>query len=145
MNILECRERNDELVGKLLEIWKESVTATHTFLTGADIDKIARYVPAAIRQVPVLTVAEEEGKTVGFAGVDGCKLEMLFIASGYRGKGIGKKMVGYLFENHRITEVCVNEQNPGAKGFYEYMGFRVWKREESDEQGNPFPLLYMKL
>lgn len=145
MNILECRERNDELVGKLLEIWKESVSATHTFLTGADIDKIARYVPAAIRQVPVLTVAEEEGKTVGFAGVDGSKLEMLFIAPAYRGKGIGKKMVDYLFENHRITEVCVNEQNPGAKGFYEYMGFRVWKREELDEQGNPFPLLYMKL
>ena len=43
MNILECRERNDELVGKLLEIWKESVSATHTFLTGADIDKIARW------------------------------------------------------------------------------------------------------
>ena len=30
------------------------------------------------------------------------------------------------------------------KGFYEYMGFSIYKRTESDEQGNPYPLLYMK-
>ena len=41
--------------------------------------------------------------------------------------------------------IAVNEQNPLAKGFYEYMGFKVYKRTECDEQGNPYPLLYMKL
>ena len=40
---------------------------------------------------------------------------------------------------------AVNEQNPLAKGFYEYMGFKVYKRTECDEQGNPYPLLYMKM
>ncbi|MCI9486990.1 MAG: hypothetical protein HFI64_08470 [Lachnospiraceae bacterium] len=34
---------------------------------------------------------------------------------------------------------------PQAKGFYERMGFRVFKRTDCDEQGNPYPLLYMKL
>ena len=38
-----------------------------------------------------------------------------------------------------------NEQNPQVKGFYERMGFRVFKRTDCDEQGNPYPLLYMKL
>ena len=38
----------------------------------------------------------------------------------------------------------MNEQNPQAKGFYEHMGFRVYKRTELDEQGNPYPLLYMR-
>lgn len=37
----------------------------------------------------------------------------------------------------------VNEQNPLAKGFYEHMGFKVYKRTVVDEQGNPYPLLYM--
>lgn len=41
-------------------------------------------------------------------------------------------------------EVAVNEQNPLARGFYEHMGFRPYKRTELDEQGNPYPLLYMK-
>ena len=145
MNIVVCRERNEEVMGKLLEIWRESVSATHTFLTEADINRIAQYVPSAIQGVPVLVVAEEAGKPVGFAGVDGCKLEMLFIAPGFRGKGIGKKLVQYLFKNYSVTEVCVNEQNPQATGFYERLGFRVYHREELDEQGDPFPLLYMKL
>lgn len=52
-----------------------------------------------------------------------------------RGKGIEK-----LFIHH----LAVNEQNPLAKGFYEHMRFVVYKRTELDEQGNPYPLLYMK-
>ena len=36
-------------------------------------------------------------------------------------------------------------QNPNAKGFYEHLGFRVYKRSETDEQGNSYPILYMKL
>lgn len=39
----------------------------------------------------------------------------------------------------------MNEQNPQARGFYEHMGFRVYKRTDHDEQGNPYPLLYMEL
>ena len=39
----------------------------------------------------------------------------------------------------------VNEQNPSARGFYEHVGFAVCGRSERDEQGGPFPILYMKL
>ena len=47
-------------------------------------------------------------------------------------------------KNYSINKLAVNEQNPLAKGFYEHMGFEVYKRTEADEQGNPYPLLYMK-
>ena len=53
-------------------------------------------------------------------------------------------MLQYGMDNYSIKELAVNEQNPQAKGFYEYMGFEVYKRTELDEQGNPYPLLYMK-
>ena len=43
-----------------------------------------------------------------------------------------------------IQEVTVNEQNPQAVGFYEHLGFQTYKRTECDEEGNPYPLLYMK-
>ena len=43
-----------------------------------------------------------------------------------------------------MERLTVNEQNPQAKGFYEHMGFHVYKRTELDEQGNPYPLLYMR-
>ena len=38
----------------------------------------------------------------------------------------------------------MNEQNPQALGFYERLGFRPYKRTELDEQGRPFPLLYLR-
>ena len=41
-------------------------------------------------------------------------------------------------------EVTVNEQTPQAVGFYEHLGFQTYKRTECDEEGNPYPLLYMK-
>ena len=41
-------------------------------------------------------------------------------------------------------EEPVNEQNPQAVGFYEHLGFQTYKRTECDEEGNPYPLLYMK-
>ena len=72
-------------------------------------------------------------------------LEMLFVSAEERGKGFGKRLIEYGIENHAVTRLAVNEQNPQAKGFYEHIGFRVYKRTDLDEQGNPYPLLYMKL
>ena len=51
----------------------------------------------------------------------------------------------YGMERYGIRKVTVNEQNPQAVGFYEHMGFETYKRTERDEEGAPYPLLYMKL
>ena len=92
-----------------------------------------------------LIVAEREDKTpAAFMGVEGQKLEMLFVASGERGKGLGKKLLQYGIDNYSVSELAVNEQNPLARGFYEHMGFTVYRRSEQDEQGNPYPILYMR-
>lgn len=58
---------------------------------------------------------------------------------------MGRKLVEYGIKEYSINELGVNEQNPQAKGFYEHMGFEVYKRTEVDEQGMPYPILYIKL
>ncbi len=68
---------------------------------------------------------------------------MLFVSAEERGKGIGTKLIQYGIKEYYINEVSVNEQNPNARRFYEKNGFQVYKRTEIDEQGNPYPLLYM--
>ena len=70
---------------------------------------------------------------------------MLFIAPAARGRGLGKRLVSLAIDNYAINQLTVNEQNPQAQGFYEHLGFQVYKRTERDEQGNPYPLLYLKL
>lgn len=144
MKIIEVTERTPLLIQQLLEIWERSVRATHLFLSDCEIEKIKDYVPQALNEIPHLIVLEAE-YPIAFMGIDGQKLEMLFISSEARGKGFGKRLVQYGIKTYSINELAVNEQNPLAKGFYEHMGFQVYKRTENDEQGNPYPLLYMKL
>ena len=144
--ITEIADRTPRLMDQLLEVWERSVRATHLFLSAGEIAEIKTYVRQALREVPHLIVAwEAEGIPVGFMGVDGQKLEMLFLAPEERGKGLGRELVQYCMERFDIREVTVNEQNPQARGFYERMGFCVCQRSELDEQGRPYPLLQMRL
>ena len=99
----------------------------------------------AIENVEYLIIAEKEfGEPVAFMGIDSNRLEMLFLSPEVRGKGLGKQLLQYGIETYNIQELTVNEQNPQAVGFYEHMGFETHKRTELDEEGNPYPLLYMR-
>lgn len=145
MKIVQINQRDSIMIQKLLDVWESSVKATHLFLSVDEINNIKQYVPQALKDVSILVIAENKnGNPVGFMGVDDKRLEMLFVLDKYRGQGIGKQLLQYGIENYSINELTVNEQNPHAKGFYEHMGFEVYKRTELDEQGNPYPLLYMK-
>ena len=100
----------------------------------------------AIENVEYLIIAEKEfGEPVAFMGIDSNRLEMLFLSPEVRGKGLGKQLLQYGIETYNIQELTVNEQTPQAVGFYEHMGFQTYKRTEYDEEGNPYPLLYMRL
>ena len=145
MRITETTERMPVLTKQLLEVWERSVRATHLFLSEDEIRSIKDYVPKALQGIAHLVVAEDaSGNPVAFMGIEAGSLEMLFVAPEERGKGLGKRLIRYGIENYGLERLAVNEQNPQAKGFYEHMGFTVYKRTELDEQGNPYPLLYMK-
>ncbi len=145
MKIVEVKERTPDLIKGLLEVWENSVRATHLFLSDSEIQSIKKYVPQALNEVLHLLIAEDEsGRAVAFMGVEAGSLEMLFIAPEERGRGLGKRLIQYGIKNYSVEKLTVNEQNPQAKGFYEHMGFQVYKRTDLDEQGNPYPLLYMR-
>ena len=115
-------------------------------MANEEIEKIKEYVPQAIKEVSDLVIIKDENNVpVGFMGIEEQKLEMLFIKNSQRGKGLGKQLLNYGIEYYCVKELTVNEQNPTAKGFYEHLGFRTYKRSEIDEQGNPYPILYMRL
>ena len=144
MKLSEIEER-DTLIPVLMNIWESSVKATHHFLSDAEIAHIKAYVLQAIKGVKHLITAENEsGTPIAFMGTENTRLEMLFLSPEERGKGIGKKLIQYGIKHYGIREVTVNEQNPQAVGFYEHLGFTTYKRTDCDEEGNPYPLLYMK-
>lgn len=146
MKLIKAKDRNLQLIDKLLEVWESSVRATHNFLSNEEILEIKKYVPEALSGISHLIIkTNEDENSIAFMGIENNKLEMLFIAPKYRGKGIGKKMLLYGIENYGVNDLAVNEDNPLAKGFYEHMGFKVYERHELDDQGKPYPVLYMRL
>ena len=146
MKIYEVETRTQQLLTNLINIWEASVRATHHFLSDAEVDKIKEYVPQALNGVAHLIIAENESvEPVAFMGIENTRLEMLFLSPAERRKGLGRQLMQYGIQNYGIQELTVNEQNPQAAGFYEHLGFQTYKRTECDEEGNPYPLLYMKL
>ncbi len=144
INSIGKENRSEELIAELLGIWEASVRASHHFLTEEDIRLICPQAEEAIRQIEILWVADDGNVRVGFMGTQSGKIEMLFLHPCRFRRGIGRILIQKAFAEQDVRYVDVNEQNPSAVKFYERMGFRVFRRDSADDQGNPFPILRMK-
>lgn len=145
-NIYEIKDRNKELIIQLVKIWEDSVKSTHLFLSDDEILKIKEYVPCVINDVQYLIAVKlEDNLPIAFMGINGNKLEMLFVLQDKMGHGIGRTLLEYGIKKYNINTLTVNEQNHQAFEFYRHFGFKVFKRTELDEQGQPYPLLYMSI
>ena len=94
---------------------------------------------------PEAKPANGASRILGFMGVQKRRLEMLFLEPDARKKGISRQLLERGIRNYSVRELTVNEQNPQAVGFYQHLGFQTYKRTDLDEQGAPYPLLYMRL
>ena len=138
--MIDFRSSRPEDADALLRIWCDSVDATHHFLAPADRAAIEPLVAHYVRTAPLL-VAWRASDPVGFMGVSDHNIDSLFLAPDARGRGIGRALAERVA---RPTTVAVNEQNEAAVGFYRRMGFERTGRSELDEDGRPYPLLYMR-
>lgn len=147
MNIttLSKQERSNDVISSLTGLWNRSVRVTHNFLSEKDFKNLEPYVRQALAEVPVLAVAETEDRVAGFIGLSEDKIEMLFIDPTFIGKGIGHKLVDWATNGNGIRLIDVNEQNTYAVSVYTHWGFKTYDRREIDDQGNPFPILRMRL
>lgn len=128
---------------RLVEIWESAVVNTHDFLKKEDFLYYKKRVPSYFPYVSLFGF-EQDDKLVGFIGISGGNMEMLFIDNDYRGKGVGRQLILYAVSELDITKVDVNEQNIQAVGFYEHMGFHVVARSELDNEGKAYPILHMQ-
>jgi putative acetyltransferase len=129
----------------LIAIWRRAVDATHDFLAEADRDAIEARLATDYLPAVTLSVAERDGRAVGFSGVHGDSLEMLFVDAADRGSGIGSALLDHAVSTLGVTRVDVNEQNGPAAAFYAHHGFAIRGRSDHDEAGRPYPLLHLGL
>jgi putative acetyltransferase len=131
----------------LLDIWLRSVRATHTFLGEADIQPMIPQVRdyLASGETEFWVICDDAGAVMGFMGMHGSKMESLFLAPQFHRRGAGRRLVRHAQALYGELTVDVNEQNTAARAFYEACGFVVEGRSELDDQGQPHPLLHMRL
>ena len=100
MKEIKKEERNETLTKELLNVWENSVRATHKFLSNEEILEIKKYVPQALSGVSYLIIETDENENpIAFMGIEENKLEMLFVKNSERGKGLGKQLLNYGIKN----------------------------------------------
>lgn len=130
---------------ELTNLWEESVRATHHFLSEEDIRFFRPLVRNKyLQNCDLYCLRNSGGRITAFMGISGSNLEMLFVSPAQRGKGLGKRLIDFAFNQLGVDTVDVNEQNEQAVGFYYYMGFETVSRDEHDDMGKPFPILHLK-
>ena len=129
---------------RLLDVWESSVRATHHFLPEPYIVRLRTLLQDQYLDSVTLFCTRDQDLITGFAGVGDGRLQMLFIAAEYRGKGLGSQLLQHAIDHYGIDELDVNEQNPQALGFYLRHGFRISGRTSVDGLGQPYPMLRMK-
>ncbi|SFB03189.1 putative acetyltransferase [Cohnella sp. OV330] len=132
---------------EVLDIWYRAVKLTHTFLTDEDITFYHRMLRnGALNQVEIWLELSDNNEPSGFIGLDGTKIEMLFVDPKYHRTGVGSRLINHAqsIKGCRL-EVDVNEQNENAYAFYKQLGFVQIGRSELDSSGRPFPLLHLAL
>lgn len=138
-----------QMLTALLDLWEDSVRASHTFLNNQHIAEIKIEVKAALQSSQNIITATDKKDFLGFVGVEDNKIEMLFVASSAFRKGVGKALLKealerYLKDYPYILVDC-NEQNAQGLAFYESLGFEVVGRSEKDSAGRDFPIVHLKI
>ena len=142
-NMLKIRMSRPSEAPEIIQIWKNSVDATHDFLTAHDRQEIEKEVVSFFSETPVLVATNQEDQPLGFMFLHEGHLEALFVDASARGLGVGKHLISHALALHSDLSVDVNEQNHQAVGFYQHMGFKLSGRSERDNQGRPYPLLHL--
>lgn len=142
---MQIRKATTDDHPELLEIWLKSVRATHAFLGEEDIQIFLPLVrDHALPGLELWVLEADAGEKMGFMGLDGPKLEAIFLAPKFLRQGGGKRLVAHAQELKGPLTVDVNEQNRAAVDFYKSLGFVVEGRSELDGTGRPFPLLHLR-
>lgn len=128
----------------LLDVWARSVAGTHDFLKPEHFDVLRAQLVTSFSPHVTLTVAVVDGKLVGFSGIAGDGLEMLFVDPDWMGCGVGTLLLDDAVGRQGARRVDVNEQNESAWRLYESKGFHVVAHSDRDGQGWDYPIVHLE-
>ncbi len=123
-----------EQLDEIMAIWLASNLDAHDFVSASywhdNFDAVKQLLPQA-----EITVAEVDGKIVGFAGMQDDYLAGIFIDAKYRDQGLGTQLLRALHARHPLITLNVFDQNSRAQQFYQHHGFHPAQKQFDEELG----------
>ena len=118
------------------DIWLETNIEAHSFVPERYWREHFEAVKGLLAQAE-LYVFEGETGVQGFIGLDAGYIAGLFVKSGARAGGIGKKLLDYAKSGRSRLTLRVYQKNAGAVRFYQREGFTVQEEPVDESTGEP--------
>ncbi|AIT10066.1 acetyltransferase [Candidatus Francisella endociliophora] len=144
---MEIRKATPQDFEKMLFIWSECISATCHFLTTSEIKKLEKIFEEKHLVDPEIQyfVQAVDGEVFGFACIKGKDLLFSPVDPRLFGKGLGEKMIEFLFREHGIDTTYVYSSDMHSLAFYTALGFVVEDKIEDIFFDNPYEINKLKL
>lgn len=123
-------------VDAVADIWLETNIEAHSFVPERYWRDHFEAVKGLLAQAE-LYVFEGETGVQGFIGLDAGYIAGIFVKSGARAGGIGKKLLDYAKSGRSRLTLRVYQKNAGAVRFYQREGFTVQEEPVDESTGEP--------
>ena len=118
---------NLEDLDDVMKIWFDTNLEVHNFIDKDYFISNYSYVKEQMKQSNIF-VYENNGKILGFIGIDNGFIQGIFVSKTSRSKGIGKKLIDYCKEKYSTLSLKVYEKNKRAINFYKNQEFRIYSK-----------------
>lgn len=130
------RPFNEADVDELVDVWYRSSRIAYSFLaddffTTEQNEIVERWLPIADT-----TVAELDGRVVGFLSLIGNEVGAFFVDPDRQGQGIGRALMDHARGSRPFLELDVFEANALGRRFYDAYGFVVQSEHEHEVTGH---------
>lgn len=123
----------------LTDLWEASARGSHTFMEPDDFEEMRPYMRDALLPSMDVWIAEQHGTPVGFVGVRGQHVELLYIEQHHQHRGIGS----LLLEHVHASSVEVYQDNSIGVSFYRRCGFSQTAVHAGDAIGRSYPMVVL--
>lgn len=124
-------------------VWRRSSEHAHSFLGKTELNADAMLVRTLYIPNADITVAERDGRIVGFIALAGTFVGGLFVDPTAHRQGIGRQLMQHAETRSGPLTLEVYVANQGARAFYRALGYREILCQTVDDSGRPYPLVRM--
>lgn len=146
---MEIRKATPQDFEKMLYIWSECVSKTCDFLTTAEIKRLEKIFEEKHLVDPEIEYfvqsMDMDGEVFGFACIRGKELLFSPVDPRLFGKGLGEKMIEFLFREYQINTTYVYTSDMHSLAFYSALGFVIDDKIEDIFFGNSYQINKLKL